>query len=374
MGSLQFNPKTMPLRKTNSPQKGAGGGGNGGAAGLCCYVRKYCVLTIIAGAAMVGFMLYADQEMVRNLNETQPPLIRKPVEYLSNLAVEAAGVAESETEIESDNNLSPAQGSEIEEVVAEHEDVSAPDTSEQNEQPEVVGAQTSQHTEDDQPVGEESTLSETVATPSKSAVETKVNQNPIEETQVEKQSTPEGYSLNESPADQTELTQQESANDVAVNNAPEEETEIHKEPNENVAGNDSTSEETNGENTGRENAPDEKTTNGGSRSKPRLYLHVGPQKTGSSTLQSALDIISHLSYKLEDDNLTYSHITPEVGSFDCELGPWGGFLNCVVSEKLNNLMMETQEAGQNLLLTDENLGDRYVPDMLAVFRASSLKI
>ena len=90
--------------------------------------------------------------------------------------------------------------------------------------------------------------------------------------------------------------------------------------------------------------------------KPRLFLHVGPQKTGSSTLQSTLEKLSDLTDRLKDDNLYYRHIMPEAEDFDCELGQWGGYHNCKASDKLKDLIRKARDEGNNLLLTDENLG------------------
>ena len=89
--------------------------------------------------------------------------------------------------------------------------------------------------------------------------------------------------------------------------------------------------------------------------KPRLFLHVGPQKTGSSSIQSMLDKLSQLTGTLKGDNLNYKHITPEEGDFDCELDQYGGWHNCVASEQLKNLIDTSRAEGRSLLLTDENL-------------------
>lgn len=94
--------------------------------------------------------------------------------------------------------------------------------------------------------------------------------------------------------------------------------------------------------------------------KPRLFLHVGPQKTGSSTLQSMLDKLSDLTRSLPGDRLYYKHVMPEVGDFDCELDEWGGWHECAPSDKLKSFIDTAKEDGVNLLLTDENLDQNFV--------------
>ena len=90
--------------------------------------------------------------------------------------------------------------------------------------------------------------------------------------------------------------------------------------------------------------------------KPHLVLHVGPQKSGSSTLQSAWDIMHR---ELDEDMYNYKHITPEARDFDCSVSRFGGFTDCKASAKLKKLISDTNEAGRNLLLTDENLDERF---------------
>lgn len=91
--------------------------------------------------------------------------------------------------------------------------------------------------------------------------------------------------------------------------------------------------------------------------RPHLLLHVGPQKTGSSTLQSAWDIMSKT---LEEDNYHVEHITPEHGDFECDVGPWGGFKDCKVGRVLKDTVATAYANGQNLILSDENLDQRFV--------------
>jgi hypothetical protein len=99
------------------------------------------------------------------------------------------------------------------------------------------------------------------------------------------------------------------------------------------------------------------------RKKPRLILHVGPQKTGSTSIQSMLDnigIIKPFSGTLPGDNWDYEHVTTEQNYFNCNVGPMGGFQDCVPSEKLLARIESSRKDGKNLLLTDENLDGNYV--------------
>jgi len=96
------------------------------------------------------------------------------------------------------------------------------------------------------------------------------------------------------------------------------------------------------------------------KKKPRLFLHVGPQKTGSSTFQSILDKLSKLTGELQGDNINIRHIMPQTGDFDCDIGEWGCFHNCKASEELKTLIQKTRDEGKDLLLTDENLDGNYV--------------
>eukprot|EP00536_Pseudo-nitzschia_multiseries_P010304 jgi/Psemu1/202902/e_gw1.309.33.1 len=41
------------------------------------------------------------------------------------------------------------------------------------------------------------------------------------------------------------------------------------------------------------------------------------------------------------------------------MSPYGGLFNCKSSRKLKQLIRTTKNAGQNLLLSDENLGDQF---------------
>ena len=97
-----------------------------------------------------------------------------------------------------------------------------------------------------------------------------------------------------------------------------------------------------------------------SSTKPRLLLHVGPQKTGSSSIQSMLDNLSQLKGSLEADNLDYRHIAPQTGDFDCEMDRYGGWHECVASDQLKSLISTAKNEGKNLLLTDENLNRNFV--------------
>jgi hypothetical protein len=286
VATLQFNPKTMALRKNRSPKWNSAN---------CCQTHRFCLLTMVVGAAMVALALYADQELVRHLNETtQTQFIRKPVEYLSKIAIESDTADAVSSDFNSNFQL------------------------EENEKPLFDNTQ------------EAEKILEMVEMTVQEGAE---NEESLE--QVEAAATP-GESVVEDDASSTMVSS--TANDVATMDLTADADSV-QEGQQEITNNE--------------------------KAKPRLFLHVGPQKTGSSTLQSALDIMSELTYRLDDDNLTYRHITPEEGDFDCELGPWGGFINCVVSDKLKTFISETRNAGQDLLLTDENLGDRFVAPLRA---------
>ncbi|KAG7338714.1 hypothetical protein IV203_037316 [Nitzschia inconspicua] len=96
--------------------------------------------------------------------------------------------------------------------------------------------------------------------------------------------------------------------------------------------------------------------NGSTDKKPFLTLHIGPQETGSSALQFAWDT---LGSELDQDEYSYRHISPEEHDFICDVGRWGGFTNCKASDQLLSLIEETHRAGRNLLLSDENLDERF---------------
>jgi len=96
------------------------------------------------------------------------------------------------------------------------------------------------------------------------------------------------------------------------------------------------------------------------KKKPRLFLHVGPQKTGSTTLQSMLDKLSVLTGELKGDNIYLRHVSPQEGDFDCDIDEWGTFRNCKASDALKTLIQKAKNEGKNLLLTDENLDRDFV--------------
>jgi len=94
--------------------------------------------------------------------------------------------------------------------------------------------------------------------------------------------------------------------------------------------------------------------------KNNLVLHIGPQKTGSTTLQEAWTYpYGILSKPLKKDNYRYEFIHRKSGYFDCDMTPFGGLRNCESSPKLKHLIHATKNAGQNLLLSDENLGNEF---------------
>lgn len=94
--------------------------------------------------------------------------------------------------------------------------------------------------------------------------------------------------------------------------------------------------------------------------KHNLVLHVGPQKTGSTTLQDAWsEPFGVLSPSLRQDHYRYRFIHPSSGFFSCDVNNHGGYINCEASPKLKGLIRTAKNDGQNLLLSDENLDDRF---------------
>jgi len=100
--------------------------------------------------------------------------------------------------------------------------------------------------------------------------------------------------------------------------------------------------------------------NEGNKPKQNLVLHIGPQKTGSTTLQDAWsEPFGVLSYPLRMDNYRYRFIHPDQGFFNCDVSSYGGYQNCKASPKLKGLIRTSKKNGQNLLLSDENLDERF---------------
>ena len=97
------------------------------------------------------------------------------------------------------------------------------------------------------------------------------------------------------------------------------------------------------------------------KQKNNLVLHVGPQKTGSTTLQDAWTGPEGVISKAfaDDDHYRYHFIHPNQGYFDCDVGTFGGFQNCTASRKLYGAIATAARAGTNLLLSDENLDEQF---------------
>jgi hypothetical protein len=94
--------------------------------------------------------------------------------------------------------------------------------------------------------------------------------------------------------------------------------------------------------------------------KEHLVLHVGPQKTGSTTLQTAWYMPKGLSKVLKRDNYRYAFINPHLGYFNCKITDYGGYDDCEPSAMLRTLVRSAKESGQNLLLSDENLDAKFI--------------
>jgi len=96
------------------------------------------------------------------------------------------------------------------------------------------------------------------------------------------------------------------------------------------------------------------------KKKKNLVIHVGPQKTGSTTLQEAwTKPYGLISESLIDDNYYYHYINAYQGFFDCDLGKFGGYHNCTAASKLKDIIKNAVNSGKNLLLSDENLDDQF---------------
>lgn len=96
--------------------------------------------------------------------------------------------------------------------------------------------------------------------------------------------------------------------------------------------------------------------------KNHLILHIGPQKTGSTTLQDAWHKpFGVLSSPLQMDNYHFEYIpSGRMGYFNCDVNSkWGSYTNCKASQKLKNVIQSAKNKGQNLLLSDENLDERF---------------
>jgi hypothetical protein len=314
MGVLQFNPDTMPLRKTRGNKK----------VGGFCQIRKFCCCAIILGAIALLVCLYVDHELARSLNNGyQTQFIRKPMKYLVALADNEDTTANESTISNESKSLGQSPGS--------RDDFSNNETRSSGDNA-LVGV--------------------------------------IERVNIDPNVLLEAVTVDEDNTAQIKNNKDEfkSLESIAVKNPNDliGDASIYKSSSE-ASSEDKSKEDKNGNQQPIESEGNDKVEmkipfkGYQVSSKPRLYLHVGPQKTGSSTLQTALDIMSGATYeKLGNDNLSYRHITPEEGDFDCELGPWGGFIKCKASGQLLNLIAETRDSGRNLLLTDENLGDQFV--------------
>ncbi|KAL3912413.1 MAG: hypothetical protein SGILL_006894 [Bacillariaceae sp.] len=100
--------------------------------------------------------------------------------------------------------------------------------------------------------------------------------------------------------------------------------------------------------------------------KDRLVIHVGPQKTGSTTLQNAWYSPKGLIKDLRKDNYRYAFVNPHNGFFNCEVTQYGGWRDCKPSKKMKGVVNKAKNNGKNLLLSDENLDAHFAPALEAV--------
>ena len=96
------------------------------------------------------------------------------------------------------------------------------------------------------------------------------------------------------------------------------------------------------------------------KKKHNLVLHIGPQKTGSTTLQAAWEEpFGILNNSLKQDKYLYRFIHPDRGYFNCDVSSYGGYVDCEASSKLKGVIRAAKNQGRNLLLSDENLDERF---------------
>ena len=107
--------------------------------------------------------------------------------------------------------------------------------------------------------------------------------------------------------------------------------------------------------------------------RPHLVLHIGPQKTGSTTLQYAWDSPKELRNVLSEDNFYYHSINPHQGMFDCDLigDRWD---NCKASQKLKVILSDAKQQRKNLILSDENLDERFVGTLRIVISDKDFRV
>ena len=80
--------------------------------------------------------------------------------------------------------------------------------------------------------------------------------------------------------------------------------------------------------------------------RPHLVLHVGPQKTGSTTLQKVWGAPKELRNIMEEDNFDYYFINPHRGMYNCDLDG-DRWTNCKVSETLLIEIPRNQQVEHN---------------------------
>jgi hypothetical protein len=108
--------------------------------------------------------------------------------------------------------------------------------------------------------------------------------------------------------------------------------------------------------------------------RPTLVLHVGPQKTASTTLQNAWASPAELLDLLKQDNFAYAKITPEKGMFECGLENGKKYAGCQATDKLKKTIRDASQIGHNLILSDENLDEVYAPTLRQVIPDKDFKV
>jgi hypothetical protein len=107
--------------------------------------------------------------------------------------------------------------------------------------------------------------------------------------------------------------------------------------------------------------------------RPHLVLHVGPQKTGSSTLQDVWSKPKELLDLLKQDNFEYVRMNPHRGIFTCGIEN-GSYTKCNATDKLVNILQDATRDHHHLLLSDENLDGKFSETLQDIIDESKFRV